>query len=72
MLGFVKRFDVERGIGIITVSGTGERLPVILTDVLSRCSLAENDRVSFGVRESQGYRFAVNVRLDGAPTKPSL
>ena len=70
MRGFVKRFDVERGIGIITVSGTGEKLPVISHDILSTGPLAENDRVSFGVRQSRGYNFAANVSLDeAAPAK---
>jgi cold shock CspA family protein len=65
MRGFVKRFDVKRGIGIITALGTGENLPVILSDILSKSSLAENDRVSFAVRETQGHRFAVNVGPGG-------
>lgn len=64
MRGFIKRFDVERGIGIITVSGSGEMLPVISNDILSVGPLAENDRVSFGVRKSQGHNFAANVSLD--------
>jgi cold shock CspA family protein len=65
MRGFVKRFDLERGIGIITALGTGENLPVISDDVLSRHGLVAKDPVSFGVRESQGRRFATNVSLDG-------
>jgi cold shock CspA family protein len=65
MRGFVKRFDLERGIGIITAVGTGENFPVILVDILSKDSLVEKDLVSFGVRESQGRRFATNVSLDG-------
>jgi cold shock CspA family protein len=62
--GFVKRFDLERGIGIITAFGTRENLPVISNDILSGYSLAENDRVSFAVRESHGRRFATNVSSD--------
>jgi cold shock CspA family protein len=69
MRGRVKRFDIERGIGIITVFGTGENLPMISNDLLSRYSLAENDQVSFGVRESRGRRFATNVSLDGLALK---
>jgi cold shock CspA family protein len=70
MRGLVKRFDVERGIGIITVSGSGEKLPVISNDILSTGPLAENDRVSFGVRQSRGHKFAANVSLDeAAPAK---
>jgi cold shock CspA family protein len=69
MRGLVKRFDIERGIGIITVFGTGENLPVISNDVLSRYSLSENDQVSFRVRESHGRRFASNVSSDGLPLK---
>lgn len=62
MRGVVKRFDVERGVGIIMVSGSGERLPVISDDILSVGPLVENDRVSFGVRQSQG-QFAANVSI---------
>jgi len=70
MRGVVKRFDVERGVGIITVSGSGEKLPVISNDILSVGPLAENDRVSFGLRQSQGHKFAANVSLDkGASAK---
>ena len=72
MRGVVKRFDVERGIGIITVSGSGENLPVISNDILSTGPLAENDRVSFGVRHSRGYKFAVNVSLDEAVPAKNL
>jgi hypothetical protein len=39
---------LERGIGIITAIDTGEHLPVVSNDVLSRHSLVENDAVSFG------------------------
>ena len=72
MRGVVKRFDVERGFGIITVSGSGENLPVISTDILSAGPLAENDRVSFGIRQSRGYKFAANVSLDGAAPVKNL
>ena len=69
MRGIVKRFDLERGVGIITALGTGENLPVLSNEVLSRESLVANDPVSFGVRESQGHRFATNVSLDGLALK---
>jgi len=62
VLGIVKTFDSERGIGIIR-GRNGCKYPVTRADVIVVRPLTTGQRVIFSVRFVNNHAFATNVAL---------